>query len=341
MRGGRLGVLLDCGIHSGRKEWKDRVPLSLDVIKRHPPDAVVITHYHIDHVGALPFLTEVLGYKGPVYMTEPTLHLAAEVLADFVKVHGEDVPYTLRDVKRCLERAMTINLQQDVEVTPGLDIRCFYAGHALGAVMVQVILSDCVILYTGDVASTTERILGALRTSGCALPDVVITESTYATRIREDSRTSRERQLLSEVCRGLDRGGRVLIPAFAVGRTQELLVLLTSFWHRSNLRYPIHVSSALAQRTNDIFLQLSHTPWITDSAQKLIHSALHSKENSHLTSAQIEATHPKVLITAPAMLNAGQLLRPPPPLQLSLRQQVEREMETIREQCYGDNARTS
>jgi len=127
-------------------------------------------------------------------------------------------------------------------------VTAYYAGHVLGAAMFYIECNGETVVYTGDFNMTADRHLGSAWIDKLK-PDLVITETTYATTIR-DSKRSREREFLKQVHETLDKGGKILIPVFALGRAQELCILLETYWNRTNLKYPIYFSGGLTEKAN-------------------------------------------------------------------------------------------
>ncbi|RMX43723.1 hypothetical protein pdam_00006394 [Pocillopora damicornis] len=237
-RAGRLTQHLDCVIirQLGRKlafedEDNDR-------------GFVLDNHFHLDHCGALPYFSEMVGYDGPIYMTHPTKAICPILLM----------------IKDCMKKVITVNLHQTVKVDDELEIKAYYAGHVLGAAMFHMKVGTESLVYTGDYNMTPDRHLGAAWIDKCR-PDVLITESTYATTIR-DSKRCRERDFLKKVHESMDKGGKVLIPVFALGRAQELCILLETYWDRMNLKAPIYFSTGLTEK-NLLLLQYQSNCGVT------------------------------------------------------------------------------
>ena len=192
-------------------------------------DCVLITHFHLDHCGALPYFSEMCGYNGEIFMTTPTRAILPYMLEDFRKVildtqqKSNDIQqnpialYTQENIKQCLSKVRVINLHETV-VCKDIKIKAFYAGHVLGASMFLIEYKGIKVVYTGDFNSNADRHLGPAWIEKIH-PDLLISESTYATTIR-DSKRARERDFLKEVQDTIDGGGKVLIPVFALGRAQ-------------------------------------------------------------------------------------------------------------------------
>ena len=166
-----------------------------------------------------------------------------------------------------MKKVRTVNLHEIVKVDDELEIKAYYAGHVLGAAMFEIRVGQQSVVYTvllyifslnfkkfknfaikGDYNMTPDRHLGAAWIDRCR-PDILITESTYATTIR-DSKRCRERDFIKKVHGCLDRGGKVLIPVFALGRAQELCILLETYWERMQLQYPIYFSLGLTEKVH-------------------------------------------------------------------------------------------
>jgi integrator complex subunit 11 len=250
-----------------------------------------------------------VGYNGPIYMTPPTKAICPILLEDYRKItverRGEDARdfFTTAMIKQCMKKCVAVELHQTVHVDDDIEIRAYYAGHVLGAAMFYVRVGNQSVVYTGDYTMTPDRHLGAAWIDRCN-PDVVITESTYATTVR-DSKRCRERDFLAKVHRCVAQGGKVLIPVFALGRAQELCILLETYWERNNLRVPIFFSAGLTEKANAYYRL-----FITWTNQKLKDTFVDRnmfdfKHIRPFDRAYADLPGPQVLFATPGMLHAG------------------------------------
>ncbi|KAJ1874394.1 Integrator complex subunit 11 [Coemansia sp. RSA 990] len=248
-------IMFDCGMHMGYNDERrfpdfNYITTTGDFTSR--IDAVVITHFHLDHCGALPHFTEQRGYHGPIYMTPPTKAICPILLEDYRKItverKGETGFFTSQHIKDCMKKVVPLHLHETVWVDDELELRAYYAGHVLGAAMVYARCGNESVVYTGDYNMTPDRHLGAAWIEKVR-PDVLITETTYGTTIR-DSKRARERDFLEKVHNCVLRGGKVLIPCFALGRAQELCILIETYWERMGLTVPVYFSAGLTEKAN-------------------------------------------------------------------------------------------
>ena len=240
---GGTRLLVDCGLYQGDEELEQRnwrpFPFRPQDI-----DAVVLTHAHLDHTGLLPRLAA-QGYGGPVYCTRPTRPLAGLVLEDagalqeeearFAKKkgysrHADPRPlFTRRDALQALRLLEPLKFGDEHEIGPGVTVRFVRAGHLLGAASIEIKAKSALggrqhWLFSGDVGRYDAPILRDPEPPA-SVPDALVLESTYGDRNHPDDDSTRH--LTEIIHRTFDRGGCVLIPAFALGRTQDLLFHLS------------------------------------------------------------------------------------------------------------------
>ncbi|KAI9008926.1 integrator complex subunit 11 [Phycomyces nitens] len=255
---GGKNIMFDCGMHMGfndERRFPDFSYISKTAEFTEVLDAVIISHFHLDHCGALPHFTEMCGYDGPIYMTHPTKAICPILLEDYRKIavekKGETNFFTSDMIKQCMKKVTPISLHQTIQVDADIEIKAYYAGHVLGAAMFYVRVGEESVVYTGDYNMTPDRHLGSAWIDKVR-PDVLITESTYGTTIR-DSKRSRERDFLKKVHACVLKGGKVLIPVFALGRAQELCILIDAYWERMGLKVPIYFSAGLTERATQYY----------------------------------------------------------------------------------------
>lgn len=254
-------LMVDCGMFQGMKMLRLRNWESFPV-EPSGIDALVLTHAHIDHTGYLPRLVRD-GFSGPVYCTAATADLLELLLRDSAKlqmeeaeynrrkgssVHSNPEPlYTEKDVESVLPLIRVINFHQAEEIRPGVKIRIKPAGHILGAGMVEVLLKgreqEKTILFSGDIGRYEDPLHPPPTEPGKA--DVLFIESTYANKFPIE--TDLMEQLAAKLRAALKRGGCVVIPAFAVGRTQMILYYLRQLFLSGRMEScPVYVDSPMA-----------------------------------------------------------------------------------------------
>ncbi|XP_076451767.1 LOW QUALITY PROTEIN: integrator complex subunit 11-like [Babylonia areolata] len=302
--------MLDCGMHMGfndERRFPDFSYITKEGTLTEHLDCVIISHFHLDHCGALPYMTEMVGYSGPLYMTHPTKAICPILLEDFRKItverRGETNFFTSDMIKACMKKATAVNLHQTIQVDDDLEIKAYYAGHVLGAAMFHIKVGQHSFVYTGDYNMTPDRHLGSAWIDKCR-PDLLITESTYATTIR-DSKRCRERDFLKKVHTCVENGGKVLIPVFALGRAQELCILLESYWERMNLTIPIFFSLGLTEKANNYY-KLFIT-WTSQKIKKTFvqRNMFEFKHIKPFDKSYIDNPGPMVVFATPGMLHAG------------------------------------
>ncbi|KAG5860300.1 putative RNA-processing beta-lactamase-fold exonuclease [Encephalitozoon hellem] len=309
--GGRT-IMFDCGMHMGfndERRFPDFSYISKTKSFDKVIDCVIISHFHLDHCGALPYFTEVCGYNGPIYMTLPTKEVCPVLLDDFRKIVGAkgDNIFSYQDIVNCMKKVTTISMSETYKHDEDFYITPYYAGHVLGAAMFHVVVGDQSVVYTGDYSTTPDKHLGPASIK-CVRPDLLITESTYGS-ITRDCRRVKEREFLKAISDCIARGGRVLIPIFALGRAQELCLLLDGYWERTGLEVPVYFSSGLTEKANEIYKKfISYT---NETVKKKIFER-NVFEYKHIKPFQkyyLDNEGPMVLFASPGMLHSGMSLR--------------------------------
>jgi metallo-beta-lactamase family protein len=267
--GGRK-ILLDCGLYQGRRKeaFERNRSLPFDASKI---DAVVLSHAHVDHSGNLPSLVRA-GFRGCIYSTSATRDLCAYMLVDSAHLQENDVKYvnkrrrkqgkkpfeplyTKEDAVETLKSFHSIDYDHPFEPLPGVTVRFRDAGHILGSAIVAVEANEkgrkSCLVFSGDLGRRGLPILRDPRVFEGA--DYVIMESTYGDRLHEGSGGAKA-LLRRTVADALESGGVLLIPAFAVGRTQEIVYRLNELWEARELPHiDVFVDSPLAVNATDVF----------------------------------------------------------------------------------------
>ena len=319
-------VLLDCGLFQGKRaesrEKNTTLPLPVAEI-----DAVVLSHAHIDHAGRLPFLVA-QGYANSIWATPATRDLSAVMLADsahiqekdaeFLERHGKEHAeplYSMRHATRTIELMIGVPYHRSFDVVPGVRATFVDAGHILGSASV---ILDCTeggetkrLVFAGDIGRSGLPIIRDPQPPGGA--DAVIMESTYGDRDHESVEGARSR-LATIVRETAARGGRVLIPAFAVGRTQELIYDLHVLARTGAIpAIPVYIDSPLAIDTTSVF---EMHPDIFDQTETLVRTVqeLFRFEMVHYTRDVEQSKElgrmsgPMVIIAASGMAETGRIL---------------------------------
>ena len=221
-----LKIMLDIGIHPGY-DGLNGLPF-LDRVELEQIDVLLLTHFHLDHAASLPYLTERTRFRGKIYMTHPTKAVTRLLLGDYLRLlqmknaQNEDILYTERELQACMDKVELIDYHTVVTLTSGLSFYALNAGHVLGACMYWIDIGGRSVLYTGDYSMEDDRHLMAAELPE-KKPDLLIVESTYGVQVHA-SRAEREARFTGTIERVVSRGGRCLIPVFALGRAQVRLL---------------------------------------------------------------------------------------------------------------------
>ncbi|KAI9499901.1 beta-lactamase-like protein [Coemansia spiralis] len=288
---GRKTIMFDCGMHMGYND------------ERRFPDFNYITTEG-DFTSRI---DAVRGYHGPIYMTPPTKAICPILLEDYRKItverKGETGFFTSQHIKDCMKKVVPLHLHETVWVDDELELRAYYAGHVLGAAMVYARCGNESVVYTGDYNMTPDRHLGAAWIDKVR-PDVLITETTYGTTIR-DSKRARERDFLEKVHSCVTRGGKVLIPCFALGRAQELCILIETYWERMGLTVPVYFSAGLTEKANRYYKLFIN--WTNQKVKESFvdRNPFDFKYIKPWNRDYIDLPGPMVLFATPGMLHIG------------------------------------
>ncbi|TKJ20752.1 MAG: hypothetical protein CEE43_11865 [Promethearchaeota archaeon Loki_b32] len=246
-------VLLDCGLNVGNPN--DRFPyFYIPEFSIRDLDAVIISHAHLDHSGLVPFLYK-YGYRGPVYSTLPTRNLSTMLQLDFIQIcdkEGSPSPYSKRDVKSTVLHTIPLSWGKVTDIAPDIKLTLHNSGHILGSSMIHLHFGkgDYNFVYTGDFKFQKTRLLEKAAVKFPRVESLLI-ESTYGgPQDRIPSRQESEKELKQILNSTLKRGGKVLIPVLAVGRAQELLIVLEEYISKGFIdKVPIFIDGLISEAT--------------------------------------------------------------------------------------------
>lgn len=331
VRTSRAKVLLDHGLFQGHRAEANRLNRTL-AVEPAGLDAVVLSHAHLDHSGALPVLAH-HGYRGSIYATPATRDLCVPMLEDAVNVQEADARHIARLIERgvALDPVTPLYRQDDVvaalasmigvpygrphSIAPGITLRFLDAGHVLGSAIVVLDIIDGEhrgrLAFTGDLGRPGMPIL-----RDPEIPEAVdwlITESTYGDRIHPPLADSHD-ELAAAIRRTVARGGKVVIPAFALERAQELLFALSLLRGRGAIpAVPVYVDSPLATKITDVFRL--HPDCYDEHAFELLRSGAPFDFEGLSYTSDVEASkaidassNPAVIIAGSGMCEGGRVL---------------------------------
>jgi integrator complex subunit 11 len=239
-------------------------------------------------------------------MTHPTKAICQILLEDnrkIARMNRDEFTFTSLDIKNCMKKVVALNMNETYEHSPNFILKPYPAGHVLGAAMFYLKVNGESLIYTGDYNMTPDRHLGSAWID-CLRPDVLITESTYGDTIR-DCRKAKERDFLSSVYEVVKNGGKVLIPTFALGRAQEMCLLIDSYWERMNLKVPVYVSTGMAVKANEIYRLFINYTNETIRKKILEQNLFDYKHIKPLDRTAVDKEGPMVILASPGMLHSG------------------------------------
>ena len=308
-------VMLDCGINPGEMSGLDAYPrldwfnFDLDDL-----DAVVISHAHIDHQGFLPTLFK-YGYRGPVYCTEPTLPLMILLQTDSVKIansNGTYLPYATRDVNEVIKHCITLPYGKPTDISPDVTITLNNAGHIMGSATVHLNISGAHnILYSGDYKYAKTQLLDSA-VSMYPRVETLITESTYGntTDVMPDQQ-SVYRGFTESINKTLMEGGKVLIPVPAVGRAQEIMLVMAKEMKEGRLiESPIYIEGMISEASA---IHMSYAHYLGSDVRKSVSQGINPFQSEYFTVISgygkrddiLNDENPAIVMATSGMLEGG------------------------------------
>src|SRR5215467_3678959 len=335
-------ALIDCGMFQGPKQWRERnwqdTPIPARTI-----DAVILTHAHLDHCGWIPRLVKG-GFRGPIYATPATIDLCGILLPDSGHLQEEDAAfhnkkktsrhnpalplYTMEEAQASMQYFKAVEFGETIQISPDISFRFVHAAHILGSSMAELTLRTArpaaqarlaatQVLFTGDIGRVHDQHIapGKVVYSGPQAgeaADIVVMESTYGNRCHptEDPRPALARLIQNTV----ERGGSVVVPAFAVERTQKFLFMLKELMESGQApRVPVYCDSPMAIKAVEIFLK--HREEYSDVTKQLIsrygsplawqgfHFALTPEESKKINQSKF----PGIIVSSSGMVTGGRI----------------------------------
>ena len=315
-----LAVLVDCGLFQGLKELRLRNWAKLPVDPAEI-DVMLLTHAHLDHCGYIPLLVK-NGYKGKIYMSPPTFELAKIILLDSAKIQEEDAEkanrgkyskhepalplYTVEEAEKSFENFTVLDHNVPLNLSPNIAFQFIKNGHILGSCFIDMHCFGRKIVFSGDIGRFTSDYLAP--PTFLKETEFLFMESTYGDRLHGTKDPALE--LAEAVFGTYSQHGNVLIPAFAVGRAQELMKILSDLKRENKVPYnlPVYLDSPMGASVTDLLQKFPDWHKLTTTECQDIYKDVIINREYEGTESIIKDKHPKVVISASGMLTGGRVL---------------------------------
>ncbi|MFP4655432.1 MAG: beta-CASP ribonuclease aCPSF1 [Methanohalobium sp.] len=312
-------IMIDCGVNVGSEENMTPYLYVPEAYPLSQLDAVVLTHAHLDHSGFIPLLYK-YGYQGPIYCTLPTRDLSALLQLDYIDVAGKEgriIPYESSQVREALKHTITLDFEEVTDIAPDIKLTFHNSGHILGSAVAHFHIGDGLhnVVFTGDYKYGSTRLFDPA-VNKFPRVESVITESTYgSSNAIQPSLKDAEKHLQQVIINTLNKDGIVLIPAFAVGRSQEVMIVLEDAIRKGLIdNVPIYLDGMIWEATaihatypeylnNELrksIFQKGQNPFLSDSFKPV--------DSNELRQKIIDEPHPCVILATAGMMNAGPVL---------------------------------
>lgn len=311
-------IIIDCGINVGSDDSATPYLYVPEVYPLSQIDAVVLTHAHLDHSGLVPMLYK-YGYGGPIYCTPPTRDLYVLLQLDYIEVAGREgkrLPYDSAMIREALKHTITLNYGDVTDIAPDTKLTMHNAGHILGSAIAHFHIGDGLynVAFTGDFKYERTRLFDPAVNSFPRLETLVI-EATYGgANSIQPSRKDAENHLLKIVRETIGRGGKVVIPAFAVGRSQEVMVVLEEAIRKGLIEeFPVYLDGMIYEATA---IHTSYPEYLNNELRDMI---FHKGINPFLAECFVQVENskrrdeiingePAVILATSGMLNGGPIM---------------------------------
>ncbi|RUM33033.1 MAG: beta-CASP ribonuclease aCPSF1 [Archaeoglobus sp.] len=312
-------IMIDCGVNVSNVQTSPYLYVP-EVRPLHDIDAVVITHAHLDHCGLVPILYR-YGYDGPIYLTAPTRDLMVLLQKDFIEVSEREddiTPYSSKYIRECLKHTIPLDYGIVTDISPDVRLTFYNAGHILGSAIAHFHIGEGLynIAFTGDFKFERTRLFDRAATNFPRL-EALIMEATYGgSQDIQPSRKEAEERLVATINKTIKRGGKVLIPTFAVGRSQEVMIVLEEAIREKKFECEItvyldgmiHEATAihtaypeyLNSQLRDMIFHHGVNPFISESFVNV--------DSSSKREEAIADSTPSVILATSGMLNGGPVM---------------------------------
>lgn len=316
---GKTRILIDCGLFQGLKYYRkmNRAEFPVDPSTI---DAIILTHAHLDHCGYLPVLVK-NGFKGTIYCTPPTKELTEIILADSGKIQEEDAEranrygyskhnvaeplYTVAEAKETSQHFSTNNYENWVIINSSVKFQFLNAGHIIGSAMVELKVEGKTFLFSGDMGRKDPMLLYPPKK--VKEVDYLIMESTYGD--REHLLTDPKLALLDVIAETYKRKGILMIPSFAVERTQEILYLIYLLKKEKKIpNIPVYLDSPMGIKATQVFDKYPQWQDLSKIELDYMYDSIHFISNYEASKAIVLDKKPKIVVAGSGMLTGGRIL---------------------------------
>ena len=312
-------ILVDCGLFQGLKQnrLKNWAKLPIDPAS---VDVVILTHAHIDHTGYLPLFVR-NGFAGKVYCSYATRDLCEILLPDSAHLQEEEARfankygfskhspalplYTKEDTVKALDVLHPVEFEKDIDLGDGVTMRISPNGHIIGSAFVRIHDAKTSILFSGDIGRPNDVLMKS--PTQIKQADYLVMESTYGDRVHD--KTDPKIKLAAAINRTISRGGKVIIPVFAVGRAQELLYYIHLLKAKGSIPdVPVYLNSPMAVDATEIFNRHSGEHRLSSSECEAMFHTAHMVNTVEQSKALNENRHPMIILAASGMATGGRVV---------------------------------